>query len=120
MAADGCFKRAGENVTRKVNTLTWKFVNIEGDSSTLDIEGVQCFGITDPFTQTVYLRSDVSAEMYRQTLIHELTHVFTFSYGVHLMADELTEESVCDFNGAHLDEIYRLANEIMEDSEHAE
>ena len=49
----------------------------------------------------------------RQTVIHELIHAFSFSFGVHLVANEKTEELVCDFMGSHLDEIYTTTNKIM-------
>lgn len=52
-------------------------------------------------------------ELVRQAVIHELVHAFVFSFGVHLVANEKTEEPVCDFMGSHLDEIYMTANKIM-------
>ena len=41
-------------------------------------------------------------------------YAFTFSFGVHLFANENTEESVCDFMGAHLDEIMRIVNRAFD------
>lgn len=61
----------------------------------------------------IYVDKSLSRGLFRQTVIHELVHACTFSYGVHLAADEKSEESVCDFVGAHLDEICELTDKIM-------
>lgn len=97
-----------------INGLKWTIKNADADDSVLQFKGNPCFGVTEYPSLTIYLRKDQAKELYRQTSIHELIHAFTFSFGVHLMANEKTEESVCDFMGAHFDEIYHLANLIME------
>lgn len=61
----------------------------------------------------IFIDESLSEELFRQTVIHELVHAFAFSFGIHLFANEETEESVCDFIGAHLDAIYKLTNKIM-------
>ena len=98
-----------------INGLKWKVFNAEPDSPKLkDSKDVACFGITSFPRLAIYLRNDQAKELYRQTLIHELVHAYTFSFGVHLYADENTEESVCDFFGANADKIITHANQIME------
>lgn len=98
-----------------INGLTWKVFNADPESDCLkDSKGVECFGITSFARLTIYLRNDQAKALYRQTLIHELVHAYTFSFGVHLYADENTEESVCDFFGANADKIITHANLIME------
>lgn len=98
-----------------INGLTWKVFNADPDSNNLkDSRNVPCFGITSFPRLTIYLRNDQTKALYRQTLIHELVHAYTFSFGVHLYADDNTEESVCDFFGANADKIITHANQIME------
>lgn len=98
-----------------INGLKWKVFNAEPDSPKLkDSKDIECFGITSFPSLTIWLRNDQAPELYRQTVIHELVHAYTFSFGVHLYADEGTEESVCDFFGATADKIITHADLIME------
>lgn len=97
-----------------VNGLKWKILNVPRDSEKLLVDGNECFGVTCYVDLVVYMMGDQAKELYRQTLIHELCHVYTFSYACHLTADERTEESVCDFFGAYADKIITHANLIME------
>lgn len=82
-------------------------------------DGKVYFGITDYIKQDILIRSDLGKVVARQTLIHELTHAFLFGLGVSVIG----EEQVCEFIGAHADNLVRLANIVMEacyDDEEAE
>lgn len=99
----------------RINGLNWNVQNVQRDDEKLnDKGGNSCFGVTNYQKLVIYLDGSMPRELYRQVVIHELIHAFTFSFGVHLFANEKTEESVCDFAGAHLDEIYSAANKIMD------
>lgn len=98
-----------------INGLKWKVFNADPESKNLrNSRDVKCFGITSYPRLMIFLRNDQAPELYRQTLIHELVHAYAFSFGVHLYADENTEESVCDFFGAYADKIITHTNQIME------
>ena len=99
----------------KVNGLTWNIQSVQRDSEKLKVNNIACLGVTYCHDLQIFLDSSQSKELFRQTVIHELIHAFTFSFGVHLMANEKTEESVCDFMAAHLDEIFLTTNRIMND-----
>lgn len=98
----------------KINGLNWTVENVQRGNEKLQLNGNPCFGITKYMDLIIYLDAEQAKELYRQTLIHELIHAYTFSFGVHLVANEKTEEPVCDFMGSHLDEIYLTANKIMD------
>lgn len=98
----------------KINGLNWTVENVQRGSEKLILNGNPCFGVTYYADLVIWLDKNQAKELYRQTLIHELIHAYTFSFGVHLVANEKTEESVCDFMGSHLDEIYLTANKIMD------
>lgn len=99
----------------KINGLKWTVKNVNPDSPELKLSnGNICFGVTEYVPQKISMRDDMSKELYRQTLIHELLHAYTFSFGVHLYANENTEEPIADFVGSHLDGIHDHANKIME------
>lgn len=95
----------------KINGLPWKLFDVDRDNKKLKIDDKPYFGITRFQDLEIYVDKTLVNELYRQTLIHELIHAFTFSYGVHLLANEETEESICDFMGAHFDEILAVTNQ---------
>lgn len=97
----------------KVNGLIWEVQSVQRNNEKLKLDGNECLGITYYKDLQIFLDCTLSKELFRQTVIHELTHVYSFSFGVHLLANEKTEESVCDFMGSHLDEIYATTNKIM-------
>ncbi len=97
----------------KINGLKWEVYSVQRDDEKLKVKDNECLGITYYKDLQIFLDRSLSRELFRQTVIHELIHAFAFSFGVHLIANEKTEESVCDFMGSHLDEIYMTANEIM-------
>lgn len=97
----------------KVNGLTWTVQSVQRDSEKLQVNGEDCLGTTYFQDLQIYIDRSLPEILFRQTVIHELVHAFTFSFGVHLVANEGTEEPVCDFIGAHLDEIYSVTNKIM-------
>lgn len=100
-------------VKLRINGLVWKFYCVQRNDEKLKVKDTECLGVTYYKDLQIFLDCSLSEELFRQTVIHELIHAFAFSFGVHLIANEKTEESVCDFMGAHLDEIYMTANKIM-------
>lgn len=53
----------------------------------LALDGDECFGVTDFDTQSVAIRSNISEDMLRQTLIHESWHIIWSTMGIRT-ADE--------------------------------
>lgn len=98
----------------KINGLKWTIQNAKSGSENLKIDGNSCFGVTNYPNLRITLQEEQPIELYRQTVIHELIHAYIFSFGVHLVANENTEEPICDFIGAHLDKIYDHTNLIIE------
>lgn len=94
----------------EINGLKWKLLDVDANSERLKVDGKDCFGVTRYRSLEICIDREQPKELYRQVLIHEIVHAFTFSFGVHLVANEETEESVCDFAGAHFDEIMKTVN----------
>lgn len=97
----------------KINGLKWTVLFASRGDNILKLDDLQCMGVTDYFNLKIYLDGSISEELMRQTVIHELTHAFLFSYGVHVECDEDTEEAVCDFCGANFDKMLRATNKII-------
>lgn len=95
----------------KINDLKWQVRFADRDDERLVSDNTKCLGITYFNELQIFLSNDMPDELCKQTIIHELTHAFIFSYGIHLYTDD--EEAVCDFVGAYLSKIYDLTNKII-------
>lgn len=98
----------------KINDLKWQVDFLNGDDERLISDGVKCLGITVFSDFQIYIKSNMTREALKQTVLHELAHAFLFSYGIHLPIDEdETEEAVCDFVGVYSPKINKMANKIL-------
>lgn len=101
------------NLKIDINGLEWEILCAHSEDKKLYTDNTDCYGVTYFQEQQIYLDIDISKGLFRQTVIHELVHAFLFSFGYHLDCDEI-EEAVCDFVGSHLDNIYKIANKVVE------
>lgn len=99
----------------KINGLEWKVVFTDKDDENLTVDDIQCLGVTHYIPLTIYLNKDLPKCQMKQTVIHELTHAYIFSYGVWLSQDspDKLEECVCDFVGAYLRRIRNDYKKVM-------
>lgn len=95
-----------------INGLDWDICCVHSGDKKLNVDNVDCYGVTYFQEQQIYFNIDISKGLFRQTVIHEIVHAFLFSFGYHLDCDEI-EEAVCDFIGSHLDNIYKTTNKII-------
>lgn len=99
----------------KINNLEWDVFFVPREHNKLDDDGIPCLGKAYFNDLQIYFDKNVAENLMRQVVIHELTHAFLFSYGVHVECndDYDTEEAVCDFCGAYFDKIRKAANKII-------
>ena len=81
-----------------VNGLKWRVV-FTNDPNNLIVDGSVRLGVTDRNNLTVYLSDVLTGDMLEKVLLHELTHVWLFSYGYDL--DRETEEFISGFVGEY-------------------
>lgn len=96
----------------KANNLTWNIDFVNEDTSLMNSDNGMYFGLTEYQSQKISIRTGLSKEMTRETVIHELVHCFLFSFGV-CGFTSLNEEQVCNFVGSHLDKIYEITEKFM-------
>lgn len=102
------------NVVFNIGSLKWAISFVPSDNEGLKGDsGEAALGMTYYRTCHIYVDNTMQPTLIRSTVIHELVHAFSFSYGIHLLANDETEESVADFFGTFGDEIIRLADQIM-------
>lgn len=99
----------------KINDLKWKVIFAPCEHEKLQSNSAQCLGITYFGDLQIYINKDISDELIKQTIVHELTHAFLFSYGIHIEGDNENklEEMICDFCGAYLDKINKISRKII-------
>lgn len=96
----------------KVNNLNWTIEYVEADKIYMNKEDDIYLGRTEYVPQRISIRTEMSSELTREAVIHELTHCFLFSYGIE-GGENFDEESACRFMGAHADGIVKLADKFM-------
>ena len=97
----------------RINGLKWNVRFVDEDDKKLVFDDEESLGVTYFSELEIFLSNRMSDELCKQTIAHELTHAFLFSYGVHLPTDN--EEAFCDFVVAYLSGIYKLTNKIIKD-----
>lgn len=95
-----------------VNGIKWsiKFVPFY-DQKLRRSDGVHVLGSTDNIKKVTLIADNLSVEMTRKVLSHEMVHVFCFSYGVHM--DIETEEIVADFLSLYGSEVIAMVDEML-------
>ena len=66
----------------KANNLSWNIDFVNEDKSLMNSDKEMYFGLTEYQSQKISIRTGLSKEMTRETVLHELVHCFLFSFGV--------------------------------------
>lgn len=74
-------------------------------------DGTITLGVTDISLRTVFIYDRLPSSMRSKVLVHELTHVWMFSYGFYLSIQE--EEFVCSFIDTYGRNIIESADSIL-------
>ncbi len=70
-------------------------------------------GITHRRTAEIYISNDLTPEITRRVLIHELTHAFVFACG--MIQVDWKEENVADFIESNIFEIQGIYEKVIEE-----
>lgn len=98
-------------MTFKINGIPWTIQIKSANDCIFKDDDNEYLGFCEYSTQTIILRDDTPKELLEQTLIHELTHAFVFSFG--LSGYKFDEEKLCNFVGAHLKRIHKITKRYM-------
>ena len=71
------------------------------------------FGVTDNNDRTVYINDSLSYDMFDKVLCHELCHVFSFAYNLHIPIE--TEEMIADFLSTYGRDVIAVADDILKE-----
>lgn len=96
--------------TVKINGINWTVEFV--DETDPDLENHTYIGRTIQWKQRIVVDKNVSFQMKREVLIHELTHATLACQGRYYQND-FTVEDVCEFVGFNLDPILEMVNYII-------
>lgn len=74
-------------------------------------DGSLTIGSCDDNDKAIYIYEDLSPELFKKVLCHELTHAAMFSYNVSL--DPMQEEVLADLIATYGQEIISMTNKIF-------
>ena len=95
-----------------VNGIEWNLSLVGPFSDNLKrSDNAFTLGVTDNNTKTVYINNRVSDAMFDKILCHELCHVASFAYNLHI--DIQTEEIIADFLSTNGSEIFDIADDLL-------
>lgn len=96
----------------KINKFYFVIREMKDESELQADEGVVLLGITNYLKQEIILRSGMSKALLYETLIHELTHAFLFSYG-YSNVETFNHEQICEFVGCYAGDIIKTADKYI-------
>ena len=96
----------------QVNNVEWNLDLVEPYSRMLGrSDNTITLGVTDNNDRTVYMNNRLSYGMFDKVLCHEMCHVFSFSYGLHIPIE--TEEIIADFLSTYGRDVFAVADDIL-------
>lgn len=99
-------------ITIQINKLNYKVFMVEPYNGSLLVNGTFRIGACDSTAGTIHIQNELTYEIMRLTIIHELVHAYICAYG-HDARKEYGEEDVCEFMSAFSDAIIYDTNAIM-------
>lgn len=76
-------------------------------------DGTITLGVTDNNDRTVYMNNRLSYDMFDRVICHELCHVFSFAYNLHIPIE--TEEMIADFLSTYGRDVIAVADDILKE-----
>lgn len=76
-------------------------------------DGTITLGVTDNNDRTVYMNNRLSYDMFDRVICHELCHVFSFAYNLHIPIE--IEEMIADFLSTYGRDVIAVADDILKE-----
>lgn len=96
-----------------INGVEWQIVKTSVNHPKLfRSNGTLSIGACDNVTKTIYLNENLSENMLKKVLCHEIVHAAMFSYNVDLTIEQ--EELVADLIATYGEEIIEVTNRIFQ------
>lgn len=86
----------------KIKNITWNVIFCDRP----DPKDDDCIGLTTDGEHTIRISNKIEHETLDQTIIHELTHAYIYTYGFS-QYDKYTDENLCDFMQTYIFDILK-------------
>ena len=96
----------------KINKLNFVIREMKDESELQADENGTYLGLTNFLKQEIILRTGMSKALLYETLVHELTHAFIFSYG-YSNNETFNHEQICEFVGHYAGDIVQIADRYI-------
>lgn len=97
----------------KAKELEFTIYKVEWNDDHLMIDNTFRAGTTHKRTQEIYISNDLTAQIQKRVLLHEITHALILASGMGQAKWE--EENVADFIESHFFEIQRIYSKIIKE-----
>ena len=95
-----------------INGIRWIVRGCEKNAKVLQEDGDDVLGITCFAQSEIWIRvEDVSPDMIKRTIRHELTHAWLFSVGID--TDDMDEEDICNFVESFGEQIVNTTKDVF-------
>ena len=95
-----------------INNVYWKLAFVSPDFPLLRrMSGEYSIGACDNLTRTIYINENLTGDLFKKVLCHEITHAAMFSYNVDLTLEQ--EELVADLISTYGEQIIYITNKVF-------
>lgn len=95
-----------------INEIRWYLKFVPSDSLSLArSDNSKALGVCDNNAQIIYINNNLSGQLLKKVICHELTHAAMFSYGIELNIEQ--EELFADFIATYGEEIINITNSLF-------
>lgn len=99
-------------ITIRINKLDYKVIMVEPYNGSLLVSGTYRVGVCENSTGKIYIQNELTYEIMRRVIMHELTHAYSCAYG-HDAREEYKSEDLCEFMSVFSDAIIYDTNAIL-------
>lgn len=98
----------------EINGNDVEIIEINEYDPSLIVDGTARVGCIHYINNTIYLMENLTREVKKRTLLHELTHAFLNCNGM-LNFDNFSQEQMCEFIAYHGENIVNICNKYFEE-----
>lgn len=97
-----------------IKNKTWSLITVPDNSDKIVMDGQKCCAQIFFRTREIFINEEIiqDYDTFKETVLHELTHAFIFSYGLDNNSFQ-EEEFICEFIAIYAEDIVRISKDII-------
>ena len=97
----------------EINGFDYEILRVDKNDDNLVVGDSKKIGCIHFDTCKIYISNNLSRQMEKSTVIHELTHAFMSAYGF-LGFEQFNHECICEFISSYAEGIMKITNKYLE------